>query len=172
MEAMKLPYDCRGMPAYETEVDGWTVGPVLSKLHMSDEGLYDRMLSTARGSPTAAIVVDGEGRIIALNEAWTALCGYSPNEALHQSPKILQGDATDAAKAQRFSDEVRECGAARTILANYTKGGDPFAHLLRSTKVCSRQGTPRTTSQSPRRWRTRRSSGRCSTGKCIGVRSS
>ncbi|EOD16050.1 PAS domain protein [Emiliania huxleyi CCMP1516] len=140
MEAMKLPYDCRGMPAYETEVDGWTVGPVLSKLHMSDEGLYDRMLSTARGSPTAAIVVDGEGRIIALNEAWTALCGYSPNEALHQSPKILQGDATDAAKARRFSDEVRECGAARTILANYSKGGDPFAHQLRSTKVCSRQG--------------------------------
>lgn len=137
---MKLPYDCRGMPAYETEVDGWTVGPVLSKLHMSDEGLYDRMLSTARGSPTAAIVVDGEGRIIALNEAWTALCGYSPNEALHQSPKILQGDATDAAKARRFSDEVRECGAARTILANYSKGGDPFAHQLRSTKVCSRQG--------------------------------
>ena len=37
MEAMKLPYDCRGMPAYETEVDGWTVGPVLSKLHMSDD---------------------------------------------------------------------------------------------------------------------------------------
>ena len=119
MEAMKLPYDCRGMPAYETEVDGWTVGPVLSKLHMSDEGLYDRMLSTARGSPTAAIVVDGEGRIIALNEAWTALCGYSPNCTVEASPAIhinAHSHKRTTPDPRRTSTDSREGGETATTV--------------------------------------------------------
>jgi len=38
----------------------------------------------------ASIVLDQRERIVAVNSAWTRLCGFSANEALGSSPKLLQ----------------------------------------------------------------------------------
>jgi len=82
----------------------------------------------------AAVVLDSDERIVAINEKWQSLCGYSPSEALSKSPKILQGALTNTDKAASFAEQLRATGEAKTTLANYTKEGEPFVHRLHATK--------------------------------------
>ena len=85
-------------------------------------------------SEDAAIVLDQAENIVAVNEKWQSLCGYSAKEALHHSTKILQGEMTNEEKARGFAQELRTLGEARTTLANYTREGEPFAHKLHATR--------------------------------------
>jgi PAS domain-containing protein len=105
-------------------MDGWSLTQRFAAGRLSG-GLYEMMLD----SDKAAIVLDGAERIVAVNEKWQSLCGFAPSEALHASPKILQGELTNQEKAHAFAHELRTTGEARTTLANYTKGGEPFAHI-------------------------------------------
>jgi PAS domain S-box-containing protein len=76
-----------------------------------------------------------------LNEKWQVLCGFTPSEVQHKSPKeLLQGDKTDTAKARAFAEEIHRAGTAKTTLANYTKAGELFVLQLTSTRVTDRNG--------------------------------
>jgi len=117
------------MRSIEGIMDGWSVTQQLAAGRLS-EGLYEMMLD----SENAAIVLDAEERIVAVNEKWQNLCGFTPSEALHASPKILQGELTNKEKAYAFAEDLRTTGEARTTLANYTKDGEVFAHRLHALR--------------------------------------
>jgi len=78
-----------------------------------------------------------DGRIIAVNAAWSALCGFAPEDALGKTPRILQGEMTSKTKARHFAREVHTAGQSciRAKLVNYTKSGRPFVHCLQTRRV-------------------------------------
>jgi hypothetical protein len=85
--------------------------------------------------PEPAILVDQKKNVIvAANEAWQKQCGYS-EDAIGLSPKILQGELTDEAKAARFAQRAYEEGRAGTTLVNYKADGSPFQHTIVAEKI-------------------------------------
>jgi diguanylate cyclase (GGDEF)-like protein/PAS domain S-box-containing protein len=62
-------------------------------------------------------------RIVYVNEAFSRHFGYSADEALGQSPRILQGPETCAATVGEISAAVHRGAAIRRRILNYDKGG-------------------------------------------------
>ncbi len=88
----------------------------------------------------AAIVLDKNERIVQANDKWSALCGYTLDEARGERTTMLHGPATNAQKAHAFANEVRKNGVAKTVLANYTADGEPFVHKIEARRVHTAQG--------------------------------
>jgi diguanylate cyclase (GGDEF)-like protein/PAS domain S-box-containing protein len=66
---------------------------------------------------------DGRFRIIYTNEAFSRVFGYSSEEALGQSPRMLQGSETDLATVDEISAAIHQGGSIRRRLLNYSKTG-------------------------------------------------
>lgn len=72
-------------------------------------------------------------RIVHVNHAWENLCGYTKQEALHQTLRLLQGPhsnletANTVAKKLDATHEPQEC-----YLVNYTKSGREFINHVRA----------------------------------------
>lgn len=65
-------------------------------------------------------------RIIYVNEAFTRVTGYQPQEALGSTPRMLQGPATDRAMLDSLK-EALEAGQSFTAETwNYRKDGTPY----------------------------------------------
>lgn len=79
--------------------------------------------------------------IVACNSAWNKLCGWSAEEALGASPKILQGECTNCHKATEFSRRASTNDCASVTLVNYTKHGKPFVHRIHTSRVKDLAGT-------------------------------
>ena len=64
--------------------------------------------------------------IVFINEAVTRISGYTPEELLGHSPRMLQGPGTDAAARQRLRNSLAAGQPCREVLLNYRKDGTPF----------------------------------------------
>ena len=73
--------------------------------------------------------------IVAVNEAWTRLCGFAADEAVGKTPKILQSEATDKSAARAFAAGLHTTGKATTTLVNVDKQGCQFQHELNGHTV-------------------------------------
>ena len=78
----------------------------------------------------SVIVTDEHERIVGVSRRWVDLCGFLPTEAFGQTPRILQGVATDLTAARLFVSQVRNGSEARVVLLNYSKTGDVFRHEI------------------------------------------
>ncbi|AWX99861.1 hypothetical protein A8139_07530 [Marinomonas primoryensis] len=58
-----------------------------------------------------------------VNDAFEKLTGYSPQEIIGKSPKLLQGPKTDRLELDRIKAALKNKEAIRTQLINYTKTG-------------------------------------------------
>ena len=72
------------------------------------------------------IVTNEHELIIAVNEEWVAMCGFAPDEAFDQTPRILQGECTDRCVVQSFTTRIRTEGGARAVVLNYNKSHHMF----------------------------------------------
>lgn len=76
---------------------------------------------------TEAEPVDEPGpRIVFVNDAFERHTGYSREEVLGKSPRLLQGPKTQRAELDRIGAALRNWQPVRAELINYTKGGDAF----------------------------------------------
>jgi PAS domain S-box-containing protein len=64
--------------------------------------------------------------ILYVNRAFSKLTGYSPDEALGKTPKMLQGRRTDHRVMERLKHDLAEKGCFRGRAVNYRKNGTPF----------------------------------------------
>jgi PAS domain S-box-containing protein len=92
----------------------------------------------------AAIVVTTSTppyNIVHVNHEWEELCGYSKNEVVGKTLKIIQGEQTNV--------ELIDCGLRRLMnqnnlsdpfvdmnLINYRKNGESFTNYLRLGRIC------------------------------------
>jgi PAS domain S-box-containing protein len=71
-------------------------------------------------------MTDPGPRIVFVNEAFERITGYSKDEVLGQSPRLLQGPDTQTAETQRIGHAMRKWQSVRGELLNYKKNGEPF----------------------------------------------
>jgi PAS domain S-box-containing protein len=76
---------------------------------------------------TEAEPFSGTGpRIVYVNPAFTAMTGYRADEAIGQTPRMLQGPATPKAGKQRIAAALRAWKPVVAELLNYRKDGSTF----------------------------------------------
>jgi diguanylate cyclase (GGDEF)-like protein/PAS domain S-box-containing protein len=76
---------------------------------------------------TRAQPLDNTGpEVVYVNAAFTRLTGYTPEEVLGKTPRILQGPKTDSETRQRIRDALVLGQPVRVEILNYTKTGAEY----------------------------------------------
>lgn len=65
-------------------------------------------------------------RIVYVNEAFERLTGYSRDEAIGNTPRMLQGPQTDRQQLDRIRDALQNIEPVRCEVLNYNKSGEPY----------------------------------------------
>lgn len=65
-------------------------------------------------------------RIVFVNDAFERRTGYTREEVLGQSPRLLQGPDTQRAQLDRIRVALEQWERVRVDLINYTKAGEPY----------------------------------------------
>jgi PAS domain S-box-containing protein len=78
--------------------------------------------------------------IVYVNEAFTAMTGYSVEEVIGKTPAILQGPKTDAAVLERLAADLSAGRLFHGQAINYRKDGSEFAIEWKVVPVADVQG--------------------------------
>ncbi|MCR8556523.1 PAS domain S-box protein [Mucilaginibacter sp. BJC16-A38] len=65
-------------------------------------------------------------RILYVNEAFTKMTGYTADEVIGKTPRMLQGPKTDMQEVKRLSECMRRWESCEVTLINYKKNGEEF----------------------------------------------
>ena len=79
-------------------------------------------------------------RIVFVNDAFERRTGYSREEVLEKTPRILQGPNTQRAELDRIGCALRNWQPVRAELINYTKSGQEFWLELDIVPIANAQG--------------------------------
>jgi len=91
-----------------------------------------RLLGSAvQQSKESILITDAEldlpgPKILFVNPAFTKMTGYTAEEAIGKTPRILQGPRTDKAVLSRLRQNLKEGEAFEGEAINYRKGGQEF----------------------------------------------
>ncbi len=76
---------------------------------------------------TEASPLDEPGpRIVYVNQAFTTLTEYTPDEVLGKSPRFLQGERTNPDARQIMRDALEKKQDCQSTILNYSKSGRPY----------------------------------------------
>ncbi|MDJ0707634.1 MAG: PAS domain S-box protein [Leptolyngbyaceae cyanobacterium MO_188.B28] len=90
---------------------------------------------------TEAEPIDEPGpRIIYVNEAFTRITGYQPEEVLGKTPRILQGPKTDQVELQKVRTALSSWSPVTVEVVNYRKDGSEFWNEFSLVPVADTQG--------------------------------
>jgi len=99
--------------------------------HKSQEQL--RLLESSIARLNDIVIITEAGpfsapgpRIVFVNEAFERRTGYSPEEVLGRTPRLLQGPGTQRRELDRIRAAMEQWQAARVDLINYKKSGEAF----------------------------------------------
>lgn len=65
-------------------------------------------------------------RIVYVNDAFTRMTGYTPDEVIGKTPRILQGPQSDKAALAEMGRKMRNWESCGVTTINYKKNGEPF----------------------------------------------
>jgi PAS domain S-box-containing protein len=82
----------------------------------------------AENSFDSILVTDGtaQGKIIYANKAFKKLTGHDPADVIGQTPRMLQGAATDKVVIDRLTTALKTGKKFEGRAINYKKDGTPF----------------------------------------------
>ncbi|MCQ8128457.1 diguanylate cyclase domain-containing protein [Methylomonas rivi] len=86
------------------------------------------------------LITDVDGRIIDVNDTFTAITGYSREEALHRNPSMLKSDRQNKAFYAAMWADLKEKGEWSGELWNRRKNGQLYAEILTISAVRDAQG--------------------------------
>ncbi|TKB95981.1 PAS domain S-box protein [Pedobacter cryophilus] len=90
---------------------------------------------------TEAEPFDAPGpRILYVNEAFTKMTGYLPEDVIGKTPRMLQGPKSDREELNRLSDALRNWESCEITTINYKKNGDEFWINFTVTPVANDKG--------------------------------
>ena len=99
---------------------------LFSKAHKASN---HRVLDSIRFSPIATVVSDPtqtDNPLIAVNEAFCALTGYSESEVIGRNCRFLRGLDSENGQTEKLRSAVYEQRPALAELINYRKDGSPL----------------------------------------------
>ncbi|WP_211339695.1 PAS domain S-box protein [Mucilaginibacter gracilis] len=98
-----------------------------------DEEKHLRLLESVITNTTDAVLItkvsplDEPGpAVVYVNEAFTRMTGYSAEEMINKTPRILQGPKTDKIELQRLRVALQKGEPCEVTTVNYKKNGDEF----------------------------------------------
>lgn len=88
--------------------------------------LHEKVLSRIVAEPPR-VETDVEGRVVAINPAFSGLCGYTFQEIRGRKPgSMLQGEGTEPAQVEKIRAAVRKGENVVAEMVNYHKNGTPY----------------------------------------------
>ena len=125
-ELGRLVRDASGNPVAFEGTSQDVTAQKLEKQHL-------RLLESVITNTTDAIIItdaeslDSPGpRILYVNEAFTKMTGYTAEEVIGKTPRILQGPDSDPETVAMLSQALRKWQPTQITLLNYKKNGDEF----------------------------------------------
>ncbi|MQY50246.1 sensor domain-containing protein [Rhodocyclus gracilis] len=100
-----------------------------------------RIASVAFASQSGMIITDPQGIILRVNPAFSRLTGYAPEEAIGQTPAMLNSGRQDRQFYERMWQLLHEKGYWQGEIWNRRKNGQIYAELLTVTAVVTPDGT-------------------------------
>ncbi len=106
-----------------------------------------RLIHSAIAQVTDAVVItdadlDAPGpRIIYVNPAFEVMTGFTPEETVGQSPRILQGPGSDRSTLNRVRDHLRRGEAFDGEITNYRKDGTAYTLAWHMAPIRNDAGT-------------------------------
>lgn len=91
--------------------------------------LYESVITNTKDSVliTEAEPIDDEGpRIVYVNDSFIAMTGYSREEIMGKTLRILQGPKTDRKELARLKDAIKKYEPCNIEVINYKKNGEEF----------------------------------------------
>lgn len=89
--------------------------------------LFNAVAGLAFNSVMVAVQTDDDSvEVVYVNQAFTDLTGYAANEAIGQSPGMLQGERTDPDVLKRLADDLKNGRTFHGTTINYKKDGSAF----------------------------------------------
>lgn len=102
--------------------------------------LKEKILQRIASEP-ARVETDSQGRLVAINPAFTALCGYAFSEVVGRKPgSFLQGKGSEREAVQALRDAIRQGEACETELVNYHKNGQAYRVRIQMEPIRNAQG--------------------------------
>ncbi len=90
---------------------------------------------------TEAEPFDSPGpRVIYVNEAFTKMTGYSAEEVIGKTPRILQGPKTNRLELQKLREALHKWESCEITTINYKKNGEEFWSNFTVTPVANEKG--------------------------------
>lgn len=105
--------------------------------------LEQRATAVFENTAEGIMLTDADNRIIAVNPAFSAITGYSADEAIGQTPKLLQSGRQDAEFYRAMWRELARTGSWRGELWNRRKDGEVYAEWLSISEIRDADGTLR-----------------------------
>lgn len=103
--------------------------------------LKERILRQIAAEP-ARVETDARGGVVAINPAFTALCGYTYEEIAGRKPgSFLQGEKTEVEAVQALREAIRSATPCRVEVFNYHKDGALYRVRIHLEPVRDLQGT-------------------------------
>jgi PAS domain S-box-containing protein len=102
--------------------------------------------SVITNTSDAILITDAESfdepgpRIIYVNEAFTKMTGYTAEEVIGKTPRILQGPKSDKAELAKLSKAIRNWESCEITTVNYKKNGEEFWINFSVTPVANEKG--------------------------------
>ena len=86
------------------------------------------------------ILTDAKLRIVFASHNITAMNGYTANEVLGNSPRMFQGEHTNATTSTEIRNAVIEMKPFEKTLINYKKNGETYICLIKGYPVFNKKG--------------------------------
>lgn len=107
-------------------------------LRQQELELYEQMVAQ---TSDGIVVTDVVGpRIVFVNDAYCAMTGYSREEVIGQTPRILQGPETDRKELDKLRNCLKQGVPFKGEVINYRKNGEKFWTSLHISPMRDDQG--------------------------------
>lgn len=113
---------------------------------VKEERLRNLLESVITNTHDAVLITEAEPfdepgpRIIYVNEAFTKMTGYTAEEVIGKTPRILQGPASDKEALAKLGKALRNWEAHEITTINYKKNGEEFWINFTVTPVADKTG--------------------------------
>ena len=110
---------------------------ITDRKHMENE----LSISAAAFQTRQAIsITDADGNIIRVNDAFTEITGYSPQEVIGENPRILSSGRHDKSFYENLWNEIDTRGFWQGEIWNRHKDGKIFPEWIRISSISNRAG--------------------------------
>ena len=111
----------------------------VTERHLAEEGLRI-YASVFESSQEAIVITDSSNTIVKVNPAFTHITGYSSEEVLGRSPKILSSGRQDSTFYAGMWRSLGQERSWRGEIWNRRKSGEIYAELLSISAICGSDG--------------------------------